>query len=117
MRAPLVILGLVIALGACKRAPKGERSCAQVGARFYAIAHAQVDATADLSAGERTSVTGLLAPMRDAMVRACDGDHWSAAARACFADAADQAAFYACDAALSPEQRAILAKAAAGAIK
>ncbi|MBK9033580.1 MAG: hypothetical protein IPL61_20340 [Myxococcales bacterium] len=116
MRASIV-LACVLAVAACKRPPAGERTCAQVGARFYAIAHAQVDQSQELTKGERAGVISMLAPMRDSMVRACTDDHWAALARACFTDAADQAAFYACEGQLSPEQRALLAKHAAGASK
>ena len=51
-------------------------------ARFYAIAHAQVDQATDLTRGERTGVISMLAPMRDSMVRACTEDHWTAPTRA-----------------------------------
>lgn len=109
-----VVLAALCLVTACKRHPAGERTCGEVGHRFYELGHAEVETSTELTPAERTGVRGLLAPMRDSMVRACTEDHWTAAARACFAAAADQQAFYACDAQLTPEQRAILAQRAAG---
>ncbi len=113
MRTSLVLAALAL-VTACKRHPAGERTCGEVGHRFYELGHAEVERSTELTASERSGVRGLLAPMRDSMVRACTEDHWSATARACFAAAPDQPAFYACDAQLSAEQRAILAQRAAG---
>ena len=110
----LFLFAAIATLAACKRHPAGEATCNQVGARFYEIAHAQVAASKDLDDRTRSGVTGLLAPMRDSMVRACRDDHWSADARACFTAALDQPGYFACEPRLSPEQRALLAKAAAG---
>lgn len=113
MRA-FAVLACLVAVTACKRGGAGEHACPQVGARFYALAHAQVDADTTLSGPERRGVIGLLAPMRDSLVRACLEDKWAQPARACFVGAADRAAFYACEAGLTAEQRALLAKHASG---
>ena len=113
MRTTLALAALCL-VTACKRHPAGERTCGEVGHRFYELGHAEVEKSTELTAAERTGVRGLLAPMRDSMVRACTEDRWSAAARACFAAAPDPPAFSACDAQLAPEQRALLAQRAAG---
>lgn len=112
MRTALAVVAL-LSLAACKKHPAGEATCRQVGARFYEIAHADVVASKDVDERSRTGVLGLLAPMRDSMIRACQDDGWSADARACFSTAKDQPMFYACEPKLSAEQRALLAKAAA----
>ncbi len=109
-----LLVAIAAAAAGCKHHPPGERTCGQVGARFYEIARADVTKTTDLPAGQKHGVIGLLAPMRDSMVRGCLDDKWSAEARACFADALDQAAFYGCEPKLSAEQRALLSKRAAG---
>lgn len=114
MRLHLVVAVAGLTLVACKKHPAGEATCNQVGARFYEIAHAQVAASKELDDRTRSGVTGLLAPMRDSMVRACRDDHWTAEARACFATAPDQPRYFACEANLSSEQRALLSKSAAG---
>lgn len=113
MRA-LAVVACLVAVTACKRGGAGEHACPQVGARFYALAHAQLDADTTMTGPERRGVVGLLAPMRDAMVRACTEDKWAQPARACFVASADRAAFYACEAQLTSEQRALLAKHASG---
>lgn len=110
----LAVVACLVAVAACKRGGAGQHACPQVGARFYALAHAQIDADATLTAPERRGVLGLLAPMRDSMVRACTEDRWAEPARACFVAAADRAAFHACEARLSAEQRALLARHASG---
>lgn len=113
MRLAVIALALApLALAACKKHPEGEATCNQVGARFYQLAHDQVAAAKDVDERTRASVTGLLAPMRDSMVRACRDDKWPAEARACFANALDQPTFYACEPRLTAEQRAALAKSA-----
>ena len=108
-----VVLAVVAAAAACKGHPAGEATCDQVGARFYQLAHAQVAISKEVDDRERAGVIGLLAPMRDSMVRACRDDGWSAPARACFATAAEQTSYFGCETSLSPEQRALLAKSAA----
>jgi hypothetical protein len=110
----VALLLAVLSLAACKKHPDGESTCKQVGTRFHDIAAAQLAASKDVDDRTRAGVNGLLAPMRDSMIRACQQDHWSAEARACFATAGDQPQFYACEPKLSAEQRALLAKAAAG---
>jgi hypothetical protein len=113
MRAALVI-AIVCASAACKKAPAGERSCDQVGVKFLALMQARLTTTAELTADEREGVSGLLMPMRDSLVRACREDGWSAAARACYADAPDQPGYVACDAQLTWQQRQLRAWMAAG---
>jgi hypothetical protein len=111
MRRAAVLLAFLVG---CSRGSTDGKTCRQVGARFYELAHAKVTVATDVTASERKAVIGLLAPMRDSMVRACTDDRWAAPARACFAGAADQATFSACEAQLSAEQRAMLTKRAAG---
>lgn len=111
MRPALFVVALV-ALAACKKHPEGEATCNQVGARFYQLSHDQVAAAKDVDERTRANVTGLLAPMRDSMVRACRDDKWAAEARTCFASALDQPQFYACEPKLTAKQRAELGKTA-----
>jgi len=111
---------VIAALVGCKRQPAGERTCDQVGARFLAIARDDLARQAKEGGGDATvrdGVAGLLAPMRDSMVRACRQDRWSAEARACYADAPSQAAFTACEVKLTGEQRQLLEQAAAKGIQ
>jgi hypothetical protein len=108
------IVVVIAALAGCKRQPASERSCDQVGARFVAIARdGLVRQGSTMDPQLRDGVDGLVAPMRDSMVRACRQDGWSIAARACFADAASEAAFRACEASLTGEQRQLLEQSAA----
>jgi len=89
-------------------------SCRDVGAQLFAVARKQL---ADSKAGDpavRHRIEGLLAPIRDTMVRACEDGGWSLAARACFAAAADQAAMLTCHQALTETQRERLVQSAAG---
>ena len=55
----------------------------------------------------------MLAPMRDSLKNECHDQQWSAAARACFADAVDYDVFTACGAQLTPTQQATAAARAA----
>ena len=117
MRAHLcVLLAAALAVGACKGRGKGA-SCDAAGARFLALAHADLDATPDLDPAHRRGVLGLLAPMRDAMIRACREDGWSAEARACLVAAPDVATFRACDQKLTGPQRELMRKAASKGIQ
>ena len=107
-----IACSLVIAIGlagsaACKR-QKDPASCDAVGTRFLGLARAELAADVELDDDRRRAVTGVLAPMRDSMVRACREDRWAAEARACFVGAADTAAFRACERQLSAEQRELL---------
>lgn len=99
-------------LAGCRRGASDGPTCRQAGARFDQLERAQL-AAAGLPERERSHLEHLVAPMRDAMIRACTEHTWTAAARACFADAVDRARFYACDSQLTPEQQARLAAAAA----
>ncbi|HVV86922.1 MAG TPA: hypothetical protein VHE35_27980 [Kofleriaceae bacterium] len=92
-------------------------SCGAVGANFMTLAQADLAASTDVDPANKRGVAGLLAPMRDSMVRACREDRWSAEARACFAAAPDTAQLRACEAKLSEPQRALLDKAASKGIQ
>ncbi len=100
----------------CKRGSRGGSTCDAVGARFLGLAQADLAATTDLDPAKRRGVTGLLAPMRDAMVRACREDGWSTEARACMIAAADVAGLRACDVHLTEPQRELRRKAASAGI-
>ena len=110
------ILALTVAAGGCHR-HRDPASCDKVGARVLALAHQDLDATKDLEPANRRGVEGLLAPMRDAMVRACREDGWAKDARACYVGAADVAALRACDAMLTEPQRELMRKAASKGIQ
>lgn len=117
MRGPVtLLLAAAIAAGACKGKGKGP-TCHDAGARFLVLARADLDATKDLDPANRRGVLGMLAPMRDAMIRACKEDGWSAEARACFVGAPDVAAFRACDQQLTGPQRELMRKAASKGIQ
>src|SRR5687768_10419514 len=98
-----------------RSADKAGASCEAVGARFLAVARAQLAARSELDAQLRTGIEDLLSPMRDGMVRACREGGWTPAARDCFAGAADDAAMKACYQQLTPEQQQALASHAQGA--
>ena len=108
-------LGALGGLGGCKKG--GDNSCDAVGARFLAIAEADLAKAEGVARDERDAVHGLVAPLRDAMVKACRQDGWSAEARACYAAAPDEARFRACEAKLTGEQRALLEQSAARGIQ
>ena len=107
---------LVAALGACTRHtdPGPGAPCDAVGAKFAMVARADLAAQKDLADDVRAGVDGLIAPMRDGMVRACKDGGWAAPARDCFAAAGDERAMKACYAALTADQRGALDRAAAG---
>jgi hypothetical protein len=113
--AVVVFAMLAGSLGCGKRsADKAGASCEAVGARFLAVARAQLAARSELDAQLRTGIEDLLSPMRDGMVRACREGEWTPAARDCFAGAADDAAMKACYQQLTPEQQHALAAHAQG---
>jgi hypothetical protein len=109
---------LVTALGAggCKRhTDQGPGApCDAVGAKFAMVARADLAADKSLADDVRAGVDGLIAPMRDGMVRACKDAAWAAPARDCFAAAGDERAMKACYAQLTADQRGALDRAAAG---
>jgi hypothetical protein len=107
----------ITSVSACKRHtdPGPGAPCSAVGARFAMVARADLAASKDLTEELRHGVDGLIAPMRDGMVRACEEGAWGEPARDCFAAAADERAMKACYAQLSADQRAALDRAAAGA--
>ena len=116
MRSSSILVLLVLAAAGCKKS--GARSsCDAVGARFLAIAEANLKAEKDVGERERDAVHGLIAPLRDAVVKSCRETGWSAEARACMATAADEHAFRGCEARLTGEQRALLEQSAAKGIQ
>ena len=88
--------------------------CDAVGAKFALVAHAELDADKDLAPDVKDGAQGLVAPMRDGIVRACQDSGWTAASRDCFAAAGDERAMKACYAQLTADQRASLDRSAAG---
>ena len=110
---PAVLLAtlLVAALGVGCKHHRGA-TCDAAGGRFLELARADLAASQNLDPANRRALTGLLAPMRDAMVRACREDGWSVEARACMVTATDKTQFSACDAKLTEPQRELLRKAA-----
>ena len=109
----LVVL-LALALPACGKGKKEGASCEDVGARFLALAHAQVDNAAkagDVDPELETAVESHLPAMRDSMVKACKEDGWSVETRDCFAGASDDKKMTACYQTMPAEQRALLEKA------
>src|SRR5688500_4341476 len=72
-RRSALVLAASMLLAACgARGDAGSgASCDAGGARFLAIARAQLAARPDADATVRTGVEGLLAPIRDGMVKAC----------------------------------------------
>jgi hypothetical protein len=115
-RLAALILALTSA-SACKRHtdPGPGAPCSAVGAKFAMVARRDLANAKDLSDEARRGVDGLIAPMRDGMVRACEEAAWAAPARDCFAAADDEPAMKACYAQLTADQRAALDRAAAGA--
>jgi hypothetical protein len=111
-----VLFAVLLVVAACKKGG-GDASCDAVGARFLAIAEADLAKATDVARDERDAVRGLIAPLRDAMVKACRQDGWSVDARACFAGAPDEARFRACDAKLTGEQRALLEQSSARGVQ
>jgi hypothetical protein len=113
------VLAAVVAvsmLAGCKKGG-GNASCDAVGARFHAIAEADLAKDKGVGARERDAVHALLGPLRDALVKSCRDNGWSADARACMAAAADEGVFRACEAKLSGEQRALLEQSSAKGIQ
>ncbi len=115
VRIAFVVLVAVLVAGCSKSS--GATTCDAIGARFLAIAEADLAAEKGVGRDERDAVHGLLAPLRDAIVKACRQDGWSADARACYVAAPDEARFRACEAKLSGEQRALLEQSAAKGIQ
>jgi hypothetical protein len=103
-------------MAACKKGG-GSASCDAVGARFLAIAEADLAKADKVPRDERDAVHGLVAPLRDAIVKACRRDGWSVDARSCYAEAPDEARFRACEAKLTGEQRALLEQSAAKGVQ
>ena len=107
-------LTLALAASSCGKGAKDGASCDDVGARFLALAHAQLDGAAEageLDAERKTAVESHLPAMRDAMVRACKEDGWSKETRDCFAGASSDTQMTSCYQTMPAEQRALLEKA------
>ena len=115
--APAGVAAVALAALAGCAGKGGSNSCDAVGARFAAIAEADLANKPGVAREEREAVRGLIGPLRDAMVKACRQDGWSGDARACYVAASDQARFTACEAKLSGEQRALLEQSAARGIQ
>jgi hypothetical protein len=113
--AVVALVALVVGGGCRSRdASRSGASCDAVGARFLAVARAQLASRPEVDAALRTGIEDLLAPMRDGMVRACSDGAWTPAARDCFAAASDDAAMKSCYQQLSPAQQQSLATHSAG---
>ena len=112
----IAVAALVLSLGACTRhRDSGPGApCEAVGAKFASVARADLAAAKDVSPDLRNGVDGLIAPMRDGLIRACKDGAWPEAARDCFAGADDERTMKACYGRLTPDQRAALDRAAAG---
>jgi hypothetical protein len=115
-RACALGLVVVLVLGAagCGKGKKDGASCDDVGARFLALAHQQLDSAAkagDVDAELKTRVESHVPAMRDAMVRACKEDGWAKETRDCFANAAGDTEMTGCYQSMPAEQRALLEKA------
>jgi hypothetical protein len=112
---PVLAFAIVLAAAGCKRhGATGGAPCDAVGAKFASIARADLAAQKDLDPELAAGVDGLIAPMRDGLVRACKENGWAPAARDCFAGAGDARVLKACYAGLTADQRAALDRAAAG---
>lgn len=111
-------LALVSALAGCGKG-KGPATCEAAGARFLELAKQQLagaEKGGDVDPETRGAVEGHLPAIRDALVRSCRENGWSEEVRACFANAAGDAAIRACYQAMPAEQRALLEKSSAGAL-
>lgn len=64
--------------------------------------------------GVRRSVEAQLPAMRDSIVRVCTESKWTGSVRKCLVDAAERAAFEACEQQLTDAQRQALDKSARG---
>jgi len=109
-----IALVLVLTAAACGKGKKDGASCEDVGARFLALAHQQLDRAAeagDVDPEIGKAVAGHVPAMRDAMVRACKEDGWSVETRTCFAGAASDTQMTGCYQTMPAEQRALLEKA------
>ncbi len=112
----MAAVAAVLAFGACKRHPDpgAGATCDAVGAKFATVARAELAAQKDLAKDVADGVDGLIAPMRDGMVRACTDGAWAGRARDCFAGAGDERAMQGCYAQLTTDQRSALDRAATG---
>jgi hypothetical protein len=113
----IAVIGLALTAPGCGKGKNAGATCDAVGARFLAVARKQLDDASkagDLEGETRTRIDNHIPAIRDAMVRACKENAWTAEVRACFASADDDGKMKACYQAMPPEQRALLEKAAAG---
>lgn len=110
----LVGIALVLACaGACRSKRTDEAPCGAVAGRMFALAHEEL-AKATVDVATRRAVTDQLPAMRDALAQACSKGAWSGEARHCMGNAVDHAAFQACQATLTDDQRRALDRAARG---
>jgi len=114
-RLAVCLIAAALSLG-CRRRAESDTgaSCAAVGAQLLSVARAQLARAPIEEPALRRSIEGLLAPIRDTMVRECRDGGWSAATRDCFAGATDEAAMRSCHQSLTEAQRTRLNEAAAG---
>lgn len=117
LRAIAVLALLVPA--ACKRGASDGPACGAVGAKFFALANADVvrtlpEGTAAPSEAMRRAVLDQLPAMRDSIVAVCTDSKWSAAVRTCLVEAPDHVAFEACEQQLTETQRRDLDRSARG---
>ena len=109
-----LVLGLLASACTRHRDSGGGAPCEAVGAKFAAVARGELAAAKDVTPDLREGVDGLIAPMRDGLIRACKDGGWDEPARDCFAGAEDERTMKACYGRLSSDQRAALDRAAAG---
>jgi hypothetical protein len=114
--ALVALVALAAPATACRRHGGGGSGapCTAAAGQFAQVARAELAAKHDLAPELRDGVAGLIAPMRDGMVRACREGAWTAESRDCFARADAEAAMKDCWNRLSDDQRAALARLEAG---
>lgn len=105
----LVLVLLLVACHGKSDAPP----CGAVAGQFFRFATDDL-AKATVDAQVRRAVTEQLPAMRDSLAIACSDGAWSAAVRTCMANAADHAAFQACESQLTDDQHKALDRAALG---
>jgi hypothetical protein len=109
----LSLLVVLVAAAGCGRKAKGDAPCGTVAARLFTIANDDL-AKATVEPATRRTVADQLPAMRDALTQICTDGAWSAAVRNCMANAADHAAFAACQQQLTDDQRRGLDRASRG---
>jgi hypothetical protein len=111
MRASLL---LVLALAcACGKKHADDAPCGTVASRLFMIAKDDL-AKATVDSATRRAVADQLPAMRDALTQVCTDGAWTTQVRNCMANAADHAAFQACQTQMTDDQRRGLDRAARG---